>query len=126
MGFIYTEHAKTFVIGEIFSNNSLRPTLIQCGVNKYTILYCVQRTAYTYAVRFTQYATVYCLLITTQGHDMSVLYLLFFALITWLGLYLVVRDPVHLALRWTGLGVLIYALLLASQIVTTLDGARQK
>ena len=50
---------------------------------------------------------------------MAAFYILFFALITWLGLYLVVRDPVHLALRWTGLGVLIYALLFASQIVTT-------
>ncbi len=50
---------------------------------------------------------------------MAVLYILFFALTTWLGFYLTVRDPAHPTLRWTGLGVLIYALIFASQIVAT-------
>jgi len=49
---------------------------------------------------------------------MLVLYILFFALITWLGFYLVVRDPANPTLRWTGFGVLIYALIFAQQIVT--------
>jgi len=49
---------------------------------------------------------------------MSALYILFFALTTWLGFYLAARDSVHPALRWTGLGVLLYALFFASQIVT--------
>jgi hypothetical protein len=50
---------------------------------------------------------------------MLVLYILFFALIIWLGFYLVVRDPANSTLRWTGFGVLLYALIFAQQIVTT-------
>lgn len=43
--------------------------------------------------------------------------ILLFTLIAWLGLYLLARDIGDLRLRWTGLGLCIYALLLASQIV---------
>jgi len=43
----------------------------------------------------------------------------FFVLITWLGMYLIAREPTDLRLRWTGIGLLIYALVFASQLVIT-------
>jgi len=33
--------------------------LVHDGVSKELVLYCVKRTLYTYAVRFTQYANLY-------------------------------------------------------------------
>ncbi len=48
---------------------------------------------------------------------MLTLPILLFTLIAWLGMYLFARDPADLRLRWTGVGLCVYALLLASQIV---------
>ncbi|MDQ3249709.1 MAG: hypothetical protein M3Q45_10960 [Chloroflexota bacterium] len=42
---------------------------------------------------------------------------LFFGLSTWLGLYLLARDGANPLLRWTGAGLLVYALVLASQVI---------
>ncbi|MEZ4736649.1 MAG: hypothetical protein R3E79_56935 [Caldilineaceae bacterium] len=41
----------------------------------------------------------------------------FFVLTTWLGLYLLAREPTDWRLRWTGVGLLVYALLFAGQVV---------
>ena len=49
---------------------------------------------------------------------MLILTTLLFALITWLGMYLLVREAANGYLRWAGVGLLIYASVLASQIVT--------
>ncbi|MCX6046974.1 MAG: hypothetical protein NT075_17865, partial [Chloroflexi bacterium] len=48
---------------------------------------------------------------------MLVLAIFLFALIAWLGMYLLARESVNSRLRWIGVGLLIYALLLASQVV---------
>jgi len=45
--------------------------LVHCVGNKETVLYCVKRTPYTYAVRFTQYADLYDDLRPTRLADVT-------------------------------------------------------